>query len=148
MSDPLHIVCPHCDAVNRVAPERLVDQPVCGKCSQALFTGRPVDVSSERFDKHVSRNDIPVLVDFWAAWCGPCKMMAPAYQQAAQRLEPRFRMLKVDTEASQDLAARFGIRSIPTLAVFSGGREVARQAGAMDAGSIVSWAQQAAGRSA
>jgi thioredoxin 2 len=148
MSEPKHIVCPHCDAVNRVASDRLADQPVCGKCSQALFTGQPVDVSSERFNKHISRDDIPVLVDFWAAWCGPCKMMAPAYQQAAQRLEPHVRLLKVDTEASQDLAARFGIRSIPTLVLFAGGREVARQAGAMDAGSIVAWAQQAAARTA
>jgi thioredoxin 2 len=148
MSEQLHIVCPHCDAVNRVDSARLAEQPVCGKCSQALFTGKPVDVSSEQFNKHISRNDIPVLVDFWAAWCGPCKMMAPAYQQAAQRLEPRVRLLKVDTEASQDLSGRFGIRSIPTLALFAGGREVARQAGAMDAGSIVAWAQQAAGRAA
>jgi thioredoxin 2 len=148
MSEHLHIVCPHCDAVNRVASARLAEQPVCGKCSQALFTGKPVDVNSEQFNKHISRNDIPVLVDFWAAWCGPCKMMAPAYQQAAQRLEPRVRLIKVDTEASQDLSARFGIRSIPTLALFAGGREVARQAGAMDAGSIIAWAQQAAGRAA
>lgn len=148
MSEPLHIVCPHCEAVNRVGADRLGDQPVCGKCSQLLFTGKPVEVNSEQFNKHISRNDIPVLVDFWASWCGPCRMMAPAYQQAAQRLEPRVRLLKVDTEASQDLAARFGIRSIPTLALFAGGREVARQAGAMDAGSIVTWAQQAAARTA
>src|SRR5205085_9063413 len=134
MTEPVHIVCPHCDAVNRVASARLQDQPVCGKCTRALFAGQPLDVNSERFEKHIGRNDIPVLVDFWAAWCGPCKMMAPAYQQAAQRLEPKVRLLKVDTEASQDLAARFGIRSIPTLALFAGGREVARQAGAMDAG--------------
>jgi thioredoxin 2 len=145
MSDPLHVVCPHCDAVNRLARDRLADQPVCGKCAKPLFLARPLEVSSEGFSRHVTRNDIPVLVDFWAEWCGPCKMMSPHYAQAAQRLEPGVRLLKVNTENAQDLASRFNIRSIPTLALFKGGREVARQAGAMDASGIVAWTQARAG---
>jgi thioredoxin 2 len=140
--ESLHIVCPQCDAVNRVPAARLEAEPVCGKCQQVLFTGRPLDLSSARFLKHIERNDIPVLVDFWAPWCGPCRTMAPFYEQAAQRLEPQYRVVKVNTEESQDLGARFAIRSIPTLALFKGGREVARQPGAMDATNIVAWATQ------
>jgi thioredoxin 2 len=141
VSDSLHIVCPHCTAVNRIPSARLGESPRCGKCHRELFTGHPVELDAAGFDKHVGRGDIPVLVDFWAPWCGPCKMMAPHFVQVAGQLEPRVRVAKVDTEAEQALGARFGIRSIPTLALFKGGREVARQAGAMGASDIVRWTQ-------
>ena len=141
MSKTMHIVCPQCDAVNRIAVERLVEQPKCGKCHRPVFSGRPFELTAANFQKHVSRSDVPILVDFWAPWCGPCKMMAPAFEQAAQQLEPRVRAVKVNTEAEQALGAQFGIRSIPTLALFKGGQEVARQAGAMGAVDIVRWTQ-------
>ena len=141
MSDSLHIVCPHCDTVNRVPAVKLKDGPTCGKCGKALFTGQALELDSARFAKHIGRSDIPVLVDFWAPWCGPCKVMAPAYAQAVQRLEPQFRVAKLNTEEAQDLAARYAIRSIPTLALFRNGREVARQAGAMNEAGIMGWVQ-------
>lgn len=140
--ESLHIVCTHCDAVNRVPAPKLSARPVCGKCQKDLFGGQPTDLSSARFLKHIERSDIPVLVDFWAPWCGPCRTMAPFYAQATQRLEPQFRVVKLNTEEAQELAARYAIRSIPTLALFKGGREVARQPGTMDAANIVAWAQQ------
>ena len=144
MSDPKHIVCPHCDTVNRVSPDKLEAQPVCGKCKKLLFDAHPVELGKKTFAQHISRNDIPVLVDFWAPWCAPCRMMAPAFVQAAKHLEPGMRLAKLNTEEAQELAARYNIRSIPTLALFKGGKEIARQAGAMDAGGIVQWARSKA----
>jgi thioredoxin 2 len=139
MPGSLIVVCPHCHAANRLPPERLTDGGTCGKCKGRLFAGEPVELDAGSFDKHVGRSDIPLLVDFWAPWCGPCRSMAPAFAQAARQLEPEFRLAKVNTEEAQQLAARFGIRSIPTLALFRNGREVARQAGAMDAANLIRW---------
>lgn len=141
----VHLVCPHCQAINRLPTTRLSEQPRCGQCHQPLFTAAPMALTTATFERVISRNDLPVLVDFWAPWCGPCKMMAPAFAEAAGLLEPHFRLAKVDTEAEQMLGAKFNIRSIPTLALFKGGREVARQAGAMGAADIVRWARSHAG---
>lgn len=141
MTESTNIVCSHCSAVNRIPSARLADGPRCGKCREPLFAGHPVTLTDANFEKHISRSEVPVVVDFWASWCGPCKMMAPAFEQAAAELEPNFRLAKLNTEEAQATAARFQIRSIPTLVVFKDGREVARQPGAMGAADIVRWVQ-------
>ena len=136
----LHIVCPHCHTTNRVRVADLHNAPDCGQCHLPLFDGRPLELDAASFDKHIGRNQVPVLVDFWAPWCGPCRMMAPAYEQAAGLLTPQVRVAKLNTEEAQAIAARFNIRSIPTLALFVGGKEVARQAGAFrTAQDIADW---------
>ena len=138
-SEPIVVACPQCGAMNRFARDRLGQAPSCGKCHSALFLGKPVALSTADFDRHALRSDLPVVVDFWAPWCGPCLSMAPQFEAAAKSLEPEVRLAKVDTEAEPALGSRFSIRSIPTMVMFSGGREIARQSGAMASSQIVAW---------
>jgi len=141
----LNIVCPHCFAKNRVPDNRLGDAPKCGKCHTAIFDAKPVSVNAEQFETMLRGNDIPIIVDFWAEWCGPCKMFAPVYEQAAAQLEPHVRLLKLDTEANQRIAANYRIQSIPTLAVFRDGKESRRQSGALPLGQFLEWARASVG---
>jgi len=131
VSQSSHLVCPHCDAVNRIPDNKFADQPKCGRCKEPLFTGNPVELTDQTFDRHLKRNDIPLVVDFWAPWCGPCLQMAPAFAAAASHLEPWMHLAKVDTEAQPQLGAQFGIRSIPTLMLFKDGAVQAQKLGAM-----------------
>lgn len=133
------VVCPNCQSANRIPAARLGDNPRCGKCKKALFTGHPIALTDQSFDRHLTRSELPLVVDFWAEWCAPCKMMAPFFEQAAAELEPQVRLAKVDTEANGQLGQRYQISSIPTTLVFKGGREVARQPGAMNLGQLLEW---------
>jgi thioredoxin 2 len=135
----IHVVCPHCNAVNRIPSERMQQQPRCGSCKSALFSGHPLELTSANFKQQITRNDIPLVVDFWAEWCGPCKMMAPIFEQAAAQLEPQVRLAKLNTEQEPNIAAQFNIRSIPTLIIFKGGREMVRQAGFSGEAELLRW---------
>ncbi len=141
MNGDTHVVCGHCDSVVRLPSGRLADAPRCPKCHQPLFGGKPVELRQDNFARHVERNDLALVVDFWAPWCGPCIAMAPFFEAAAKALEPKLRFAKLNTQDEPDPAAQLNIRSIPTLVVFRGGREIARQAGAMDTATLTRWLQ-------
>ncbi|KFN42012.1 thioredoxin TrxC [Arenimonas metalli] len=145
MTDNLVLACPHCHGMNRVPQARLGEGPTCGHCRLPLFSGKPMTLGVDDFRIHADRSELPLLVDFWAPWCGPCQMMAPHFERAAAMLEPQVRLAKVDTQAQPTLGQRYNIRSIPTLVLFHAGREIARQSGAMDASNIVRWTRQQLG---
>ncbi len=142
MSDTNQIVCPSCSATNRVPSAKPASAAKCGKCGASLFSGKPTELTGANFAKHIRNSSVPVVVDFWAEWCGPCKMMGPEFAKAAQTLEPDVRMAKLDTEAAQNVAAQYNIRSIPMLKIFKDGKVIAEQAGAMPADQIAQWVRE------
>lgn len=148
MTDPVHVVCPNCDGVNRLPRARLAERPKCGRCREALFSGEPVALDADRFARHVARSDLPLIVDFWAAWCGPCRAMAPIFARAAGELEPWARFVKVDVDANPGLAAQYKVQGIPALFAFKGGRVAAQQAGLADLNLLRGWVDRFAERPA
>lgn len=142
MSKPFHVVCPRCDAVNRIPSDRSATEAVCGSCKTKLFDGHPVELDGRRFQRHAERNDVPVIADFWAPWCGPCRAMAPIFEQAARELEPKARFVKVNVDHEPQLAAKLGIQGIPALFVMKHGSVVARQAGLANLATLRNWVSQ------
>ena len=142
MTDPIHITCPACQAKNRIPAARLAARPNCGACKAALFPDAPFELDEAKLNRHLKNDDLPLLVDFWAPWCGPCKMMAPMFAEASKQMSPQLRFAKLDTEQNQNVGGRFQIRGIPLIILFDRGKEVARQAGAMNTGQIVGWVRQ------
>ncbi len=139
MSASHQVVCGHCGKINRLPAERTATTARCGSCHQPIFSGHPIEVDEAAFDRHLAYNDIPVLVDVWAPWCGPCRAMAPMFERAAQQLEPGVRLLKLNSDQAPAVSSRLGISGIPTLLLMRGGKEIARTSGAMDTKNIVAW---------
>lgn len=145
MADRHRVVCPNCDAINQVPADRPAQAARCGRCHEQLFSGEPVALDTTRFRKHLANSDVPLIVDFWAAWCGPCQAMAPIFERAAQALEPRARFVKVDVDANPQLAAQFGVQGIPALFAFKGGQIAARQSGVADLRTLKGWVERLTG---